>query len=382
MYEVPELGVGMVGYGFIGKVHTYAYVNLPLFYDPAPCTIKLVGVCTAHEESARKAQGQAGYALACTDYRELIERDDVHIINCCTPNHLHRDLLMDALQAGKHVYCDKPLALNLAEARQICDAAPHAAGKHQMTFEYRFIPAILRAKQLVSEGFLGDLLSFRALYLHAGYVDPQRPLSWRLSMEKSGGGAVVDLGAHIIDLVRHLAGDFRSVSAVTRTYVKDRPVAKGAAERQAVDVDDIALIQAELTNGAIGTLEVSRLATGTNDEFRLEFHGTKGAIRFNSMAPNWLEAFDNTQPDVPLGGQRGFKLIEAVQRYPKPAVLPGPKFTIGWMRYHIASTHDFLTHIVENTPSSPDFVDGLRVHQVIDAAQESSRLGVWQEVGG
>lgn len=382
MSEAGTLGVGMVGYGFIGKVHTYAYLNLPLFYDPAPCRVRLAGVCTAHAQSGRKAQDQAGYASACTDSRELIARDDVHIINCCTPNYLHRDLLVAALEAGKHVYCDKPLALDLAQAQEICRVAGRAAGKHQMTFEYRFIPAILRAKQLIEAGFLGDLLTFRALYLHAGYVDPDRPISWRLRMDQSGGGAIMDLGPHIIDLVRHLAGEFRTVWATTRTFVKDRPVSKGSAQRRRVDVDDVALIQAELVSGAVGTLEVSRLATGTNDEFRLEFHGTKGALSFNSMDPNWLAAFDNTQPDVPLGGQRGFTRIEAVQRYPKPAVLPGPKFTIGWMRYHIASIHNFLTHIMEDAPCAPDFVDGLRAHEVIDAAQKSAQSGTWQQVGG
>ena len=158
-------------------------------------------------------------------------------------------------------------------------------------------------------------------------------------------------------------------------------MAKGATARQRVDVDDIALMHAELINGAIGTLEASRLATGTNDEFRLEFHGSKGAIYFNSMDPNWLSVFDNTEQGTPIGGRRGFKRIETVQRYPEPAVLPGPKFSIGWMRYHIASIHDFLTHIVEDTPSSPDFVDGLKVHEAIDAAQKSAQAGTWQEVG-
>jgi len=377
---IPELGVGIVGYGFIGKVHTYGYLNLPLFYNPAPAKIKLVGVCTAHPETAKKAKEEIGFELAATNYKDLLERKDIHIINCCTPNYLHKDLLIDSLKAGKHIYCDKPLALNLTEAKEILDAAKKSKSVHQMTFEYRFIPAIMRAKNLIKEGFLGRVLSFRSCYLHSGYVDPQRPLTWRMDKEKSGGGALFDLGSHILDLLRYLLGECKSILATTHTFIKERPLLNNPSEKGKVKVDDLALLQIKMVNGAIGTLEASRIATGTNDEFRLEIHGDKGAIYFNSMDPNWLYVYDATEEKEPFGGKRGFKKIETVQRYPKPAVFPGPKFTIGWMRYHLASQYEFVKRIVEGQQASPSFYDGYKIQEIMEAAYLSEKKEMWVDL--
>ncbi|RLE14599.1 hypothetical protein DRI96_01200 [Candidatus Aerophobetes bacterium] len=372
-----ELGVGIVGWGFIGKVHTYAYINLPLFYQPPPAKINLVGVCTAHEKTADAARKIAGFKFATTSYKDLLEREDIDIINCCTPNYLHKNILIDALKAGKHIYCDKPLALNLKEARDILKATEKSSSIHQMTFEYRFIPAIMRAKQLIREGFLGDVFSFRGCYLHSGYIDPSRPVSWRLDREKSGGGALFDLGSHILDLVRHLLGEYKSVFATSRTFIKERPLPDNLERKKKVEVDDISILQVELENGGIGTIEVSRLATGANDELRIEIHGQKGAIYFNLMDPNWLWIYDTRDPGEPIGGFRGFKKIETVQRYPKPASLPGPKFSIGWMRYHIASQYDFVKKVVEGKKGNPSFYDGYKVQEVMEAAQISAREKRW-----
>ena len=167
-------------------------------------------------------------------------------------------------------------------------------------------------------------------------------------MAEGGGGALVDLGCHIIDITRFLLGDFDRLLATSKTFIKERPKAKDSNEKTPVDVDDISWITAEMKNGAIGTLEMSRLAMGVNDEFRIEIHGSKGALRFNSMSPNWLEVFDDREKGEPIGGNKGFKLLETVQRYPKPAILPGPKFSIGWMRYHIASINDFVCRVNES----------------------------------
>jgi len=194
----------MVGYGFIGRVHTHAYLTLPLYYDPAPAQVRLVGVCDTDEKAAAKGVEQAGFEFATTNYHDLLARDDIQIINCCTPNFQHRELLIDALKAGKHIYCDKPLALNLAEAEEICQLAKTVNTVQQMNFECRNSAAMLRAKQMVEEGFLGDVFSFRTVYLHSGYVDASRPMSWRTDFEKSGGGAIVDLGAHIARIYNFL----------------------------------------------------------------------------------------------------------------------------------------------------------------------------------
>jgi len=372
---VETFGVGIVGYGFMGKVHTYGYRNIPLFYDPPPCETKLLGVCTAHKDTAEKAMRIGEFESCTTDYRELLEREDIHIINCCTPNRHHKELLLAAIDAGKHIYCDKPLAFDAEEAREIADAAAKGKGKYQVTLQYRFLPATLRAKQLIEEGFLGRVFGFRAAYLHAGYIDPNRPMSWRLKKGESGGGALFDLGSHILDLIYHLLGDYASVFAACETMIKERPLKDDPSKKDTVEVDDVAILTVRMKDGAVGTVEAWRLATGTNDELKFEIHGEKGALRFNLMDPNWLYAFDTREAEGDYGGNRGFKQIECVQRYPKPAVLPGPKLSVGWIRGHMACLHDFLTHVAEDTPTAPDFADGARIHEVMDAAYRSSETG-------
>lgn len=374
---MKTLGVGMIGYGFMGKMHTYAYQSLPMLYDPAPAKIKLIGVATATEASGNKAIEQAGYEFATRNYQDLLARDDIHLINICTPNHLHRDAVIDALRAGKHVYCDKPLAATLKEAREMWEAAQGSKAIHQMTFQYRFVPAMLRAKQLVDSDFLGRVYQFRVCYLHSSYIDPNRPMSWRLDKSKGGGGAAVDLGSHVVDLARHLLGEFTEVFASAETFVKNRPVEAGSNKRVPVEVDDVMWMQARLESGAVGTIEASRLSTGANDEIRFEAHGDKGAIRFNSMEPNWLDVYDATESAGDYGGDRGFKRIECIQQYPKPAALPGPRVSVGWMRYHIASMHDFVSNVVENRQSASSIYDGLKTQEILDAGYKSSIAKSW-----
>lgn len=387
-------GVGLVGYGFIGHVHALAYRALPLLYDPLPARTELRGVSTVTAASGQKAREQTGFAFATTDYRELLARDDIQIINVCTPNDTHYAIVRDALQAGKHVYCDKPLTLNVEQAEEIVALARTVPTVQQMTFNYRFVPALLRARQLVESGFLGDLFQFRAAYLHAGYIDPKRPFSWRLELARSGGGAIADLGAHAIDLVRFLVGpgtgvgrggEFASVRADLQTVIPERPDAKTGQMRR-VDVDDIALVQCRLEGGAAGTLEASRLATGVQDELRLELHGTKGGLRFNLMDPNWLEAYDATVPEAALGGDRGMKRIESVTRYPKPYALGATKNTVGWLNFHIQSLFDFVTNVALHeegkppSPLSPTFTDGLAAQRVIAACRQSAAQATWLDI--
>ncbi len=375
-----ELRIGMVGYGFIGKVHTYAYRNIPFFYDPFPAEIKLVGVCASSQASVQKGIEQGGYQFGTTDYRELIAREDIDIIDCCAPNFLHKPVLIEAMRAGKHVYCEKPLAINLEEAREILAVAQKTGVKHEMTFQNRFIPAMMRAKQLVEEGFLGDIFSFRACYLHSGYIDTSRPLTWRMDIKRGGGGAIYDLGSHALDLILFLLGDFEAVYATMETFVGERPLPDQPGVMGKVEVDDLALMLLRLKGRGLGTLEASRVATGTNDELRIEVHGNKGAIAFNLMDPNWLWVYDVRGGAEPIGGRRGFTKLETVQRYPKPAALPGPKFTLGWMRFHVANQHDFLTSIIEDRPASPDFEDGLKVQEAMEAAHISAREERWVQL--
>ena len=374
-----QLGIGIVGYGFIGKVHTYAHRSLPLFYDPLPAKTHLVGVCTATEASGRQAQEQAGFEFATQDYQELLARDDIQVIHCCTPNDAHHALLLDALKAGKHVYCDKPLTRTLAEAEEVAALARKTGRVHRMTFNYRFVPALMRAKQLVDDGFLGEVYQFRAAYLHAGYVDPKRPLSWRLRMDRSGGGALMDLGAHVFDLVRFLLGEFDEVRAHLETFIKERPDPK-TGDMGIVDVDDVATVQAKMASGAVGVVEASRLATGTQDDLRLEIHGSRGALAFNLMDPNWLSVYDNTLPEAPLGGMRGFQKIECVARYPKPYAFGATKNPIGWPQFHVHCLYDFVDSVARGELGGPSFEDGLAAQRLVDACQRSAASGARMKI--
>lgn len=371
-----RLGVGVVGYGFIGKIHAFAHRSLPLFYDPLPAQTELVGVCTATEATGQKAKEQAGFPFATTDPAELLAHPDIDIVHCCTPNDAHHELLVAALHAGKHIYCDKPLTRTVAQAEEVCALAQNVPQVHRMTFNYRFAPATLRAKELVESGFLGEVYQFRGLYLHAGYIDPKRPRTWRTSREKSGGGAIMDLGVHIFDLLRHLLGDFASVCATLDTRISARPDLK-TGELLPVDVDDIAVVQARTQSGAVGVIEASRLATGVQDELRFEIHGSRGAISFNLMEPNYLTVYDATVPEAPLGGNRGPQRIECVARYPKPYALGATKNPIGWPQLHVHSLYDFVQAIAGSPDTGPTFLDGLKAQQWVEACQRSAEIRQW-----
>jgi predicted dehydrogenase len=359
---LKKYGVGLVGYGFIGKVHTYSYKNIPFYYRDPPCEVKLVGVCTSRSETAKEAMEQGGFSFATADYRELLDRDDIQIINCCLPNYLHKDVVINALKAGKHVCCEKPLALNLKEAKEIYEVAKNSRVKHQITFQNRFIPAIMRAKQLIEEGNIGEIFSFRGVHLHSSCVTQKsQAYSWKVESEKVGGGVLVDLGSHLIDLTRYLIGEFKSVNGYVKNFT--------SPDKR---TDDLALLSVEMMNGAVGSLEASKMATGTNDDLRIEVHGSKGAIQFDSMEPNWLKYYDNTEPEKPIGGKKGFTKIETIQKYPEPSGIPISKFPIGWMRYHVACLHSFLRSIIDGTEASPNFKDGLEVQKIIEATYISS----------
>ena len=379
---METLRVGMVGHGFIGKMYGHAYRSLGFYYDPAPARIEFAGVAARTEDTWKRAVDEWGYEFGTCDYRELCARPDLDIINCAVPNNLHRDVIVAALEGGKHVYADKPLACTLDEARAIVDcsrARPELVA--QMTFQYRFVPALLRARQLVEDGALGDVFSARVCYLHAGYIDPKRPFSWRLDAAQSGrGGALFDLGSHVIDLTRHLLGEFARVRHVGKTFVEKRPLKEDPSQMRRVEVDDLSILTFQLANGAIGTIESSRVATGVQDEIRIEAHGSKGAIRFNLMQPNYLEFYDATAPAGDYGGTRGFTAIECVARYPKPAALPGPKNTVGWERFHVHCIHNFVSHVVEGTPAQPDLLEGAKTQAVLEAAIEAEETGHWAEV--
>ncbi len=376
---MDEIGIGLVGYGYIGRVHTLSYRELPLYYPGALPKLTLAAVCTSRPESAQAAAKEGGYASWFTDVEKLVRHDAVTVVDCSTPNNQHRETLLAAIAAGKHVYCEKPLALNGAEAREIAREAAKAGVSVGMTFNFRFVPALMRAKQMIADGKLGDIYSFRAEYYHSGYIDPQRPLVWRMKKEVSGGGALVDLGSHVIDLVRHLLGEIESVRAVTTIYTPRRPVAPGSATLGDVTVDDAAWLELKLSRGVLGTLEVSRYATGSLDDLNLEVFGSKGAVRFSLMDANWLYWYDATRPGGFLGGDQGWTRLETVQHY-RGASVPPPRSILGWTRTHAECQYAFLAAVAAGKKPEPGIHDGLRTQLVLDAAYESAESDGWVRV--
>lgn len=374
---MKNLGIGLVGYGGIGKVHILGYKSMSSYYDLGSSKIELVGICTAHKETARKAQEQHQFKFSCTDYHKLLAEKDIQIIDCSAPNYLHHKIVIDAIEAGKHIYCEKPLAMNVQEAEDMVKRASASRVKCQIAFNYRFVPAIMRAKQLINDGKLGKILTFRAVYLHSGYIDPTRPMSWRLRKSQSGGGALFDLGSHVLDLVRYLIGECEAVLAHNYTFIKKRPIERGSTQMEEVDVDDLSILQLKLKNGAVGTVEASRVSTGSIDELKIEIQGNKGAVRFNLMDPNWLYFYDATEKNEPLGGNRGFKQIETLQRYPDSALPTCSRASVGWQHFHIASQYNFIRSILEDSKPEPGFEDGLAVQKIMEAACCSSKEGRW-----
>jgi predicted dehydrogenase len=367
--------VGILGFGFIGKVHAYAHLNLPVYYPQCSFRTKITHIGTSNMETAQRGCAQVQANTPVTDYREITENPQVDMVHICTPNHLHKDMLLSAIKNNKHIYCDKPLVKDAEEAAQIKQALSGYTGTAQMTFQNRFFPATMRAIQLAREGFLGDVHEFRAAYLHSGNAVPETPLKWKLSAE-FGGGVIADLGAHVFDLIHALLGEYDSLFAVSRIAYPQRPSVEDPTLLEDVVAEDCVKIIARMQNGAIGTLEATKTATGTEDELRLELHGSRGAIRFNSMHPHQLDLYDAGTSDQPLGGMKGWTAVDCGQRYPETQ-FPGPKFSIGWMRAHVACLFNFLSSVSKGVPCEPDFDQGLYVQHVIEQVRESVQRREW-----
>jgi len=373
--------VGMLGFGFIGKVHAFAHANLPFFFADLPFRTRIAAVCTGHLESAEAARAFLGAAEATRDFRRITEDPAIDVVHICTPNHLHVEAVLSAMAHGKHIYCDKPLAANLAEALRVGAALPRYRGTAQMTFQNRFFPSAMRARQLVRDGRLGDILEFRVVFLHASNVSPAAPLKWKLSAA-AGGGVIADLGSHALDFATFLAGDVAEISALTRIAYPERPSPADPARRLPVDAEDCMLAMVRTTRGAVGTIEATKLALGSEDELRAEVHGTKGALRFNSMDPHHLEFYDAGAPDTPLGGTRGWTRIDCGQRYAAPAGFPAPKVSIGWLRAHVQCLYEFMAAVHEGRPGDPDLAHGIVIQDLMETVRRSAASGAWERPGG
>jgi len=380
----PVLGVGLVGYAFMGAAHSQAWRTAPHAFD-LPLRPHLAVLCGRDAAAVRIAAARLGWTATETDWHALIKRDDVDLVDVCTPGYLHAEIAIAALEAGKHVLCEKPLANTLAEAEDMAAAAARAAtrGVRAMTgFNYRRVPAVALARQLVTEGRIGQLRHVRASYLQDWLVDPSFPLTWRLQRERAGSGALGDLGAHIVDLTQYLTGELiAGVSAVTATFVAERPLAEapGAAPRSGpVTVDDAAVFTARLSSGALASFEATRFATGHKNQLRIELNGDRGSLAFDLERLNELEFYDRAGE----GTEAGFRRISVTEPgHPYLSAWWPPGHVLGWEHTFTHEVRDLVTAIAAGSDPAPSFQDGLQVQRVLAAVEQSAaRESSWTPV--
>ncbi|MBQ3528500.1 MAG: Gfo/Idh/MocA family oxidoreductase [Clostridia bacterium] len=366
------MNIGIIGFGGMGKTHAYAVENLKYFYSPLGFDAKILGVCCAHFENALKAKETYGFEKVYADEDELIADPLIDIVDICTPNCFHYETLKKALNAGKHVYCEKPLCTTADEAVEIAELAKEKGLICAVVFNTRFLLPVLRAKELVSEGRIGEVLSFQGRFLHSSATDPEKKAGWKQNRDVCGGGVLFDLGSHTIDLIRWICGEeFTSVSGLSQIAYKTRIGVNG--EEWNTNADEAFYLTATLENGACGTITVGKIMQGTNDDHSFEIYGTKGSVAFDLMQPNFLRFYDGTRPEK----ERGYTLIECCGRYPAPSgVFPGVKAPVGWLRGHVGSMYNFLNAVANGVECYPSFDDGAAVQRIMEAAYESAQSGM------
>jgi predicted dehydrogenase len=369
----PEIGIGMLGYAFMGKAHSNAFRKIPSMMYPPVAIPKLIAVCGRDEAAAAEAARRYGYEGYYTDWRKMLQDPRVQLFDNGGPNDTHAEPIIEAAKAGKHVFCEKPLARTGAEARTMLDAAVKAGVKHQTAFNYRFVPAVRQAWDLMRSGKLGRLYHFRAWYLQE-WIMPHynTPMIWRTDKKRAGSGALGDLGSHVLDLARFLMGEVKSVSALTRTFISQRPLPDGKGTGT-VDVDDAFVSILEFANGGIGTLEASRFAAGHKNNAFFEINGEKGSIRFNLERLNELEVFWVGEEPKETQGFHEINVTEG--HHPFMSNWWPQGHIIGWEHTFVHQFTHFLDCIVnkkEVAPMAATFEDGWKNAVICDAILESA----------
>jgi predicted dehydrogenase len=389
----PTLRVAMVGYAFMGAAHSQGWRNAHRFFD-LPAVPELTVLCGRNAEAAEAAARRLGWSEAVTDWHEVVDRDDIDVVDICTPGDSHRDIALAALAAGKHVLCEKPLANTVAEAEEMAAAARAAdeRGVRSMVgFSYRRTPALALARDLVAAGRLGRIHHVRAEYLQDWIVDPEFPLVWRLQKEKAGSGALGDIGAHVVDLARFLTGErLTGVSGTLETFVDERPLletgdgatgglaASGGTGTGQVTVDDAAAFFGRNEGGALATFVATRFATGRKNAMRIELNGSQGSLSFDFERLNELQVYDRTVPAADAGFRR---ILATEPDHPYAGAWWPPGHGLGYEHTFVHEIADFVRDVAEGRSPSPSFDDGLYVQNVLDAVERSSRASsAWTPV--
>jgi len=375
----------MIGYNFMGKAHSNAYRQVSAFFDLKARPV-MKAICGLYEDEAKSAAEKYGWEGTEKNWKALIARDDIDMIDITTPNNVHAEMAIAAAEAGKHILCEKPLADTLEDAKKMLAAVKKAKVKHMCGFNYRRVPALQLAKKMIEKGDLGKIYHFRAVYLQDWIVDPEFPRVWRLDKKSAGSGALGDLGAHIIDMAHFLVGEISSLTAMTETFIKERPMpgdysglaAKAKSKKMGkVTVDDAALFMTRFKNGALGSFEATRFALGRKNRNGFEINGSKGSITFDFERMNELEYYNGGDPE----DRQGFKTIlvtEGCHEYVGAWWPPG--HIIGYEHTFVHEVYDFLNNIAKNTKPSPDFADGVKVQAVLDAVEQSAKSKQWEKV--
>lgn len=373
--DAPEIGVGMLGYAFMGKAHSHAMLNIAHMMYPPPAVPRLVGIAGRDEQAVAEAARRYGYDGYYTDWRAMLDNDDIQLFDNGGPNDTHADPCILAAERGKHILCEKPLARTADEAQSMVEAVQKAGVKNMVAFNYRFVPAIRQIRKLIDSGLLGQIYHFRAVYLQEWVMAHyDLPMIWRLQKSVAGSGALGDLGAHIIDLGRYLVGEIKSVSGMTRTFINERPWDDGTMGK--VDVDDAFTALLEFDNGAIGTVEASRFAAGRKNGQRLEINAEKASIVFNLERLNELEIFWVGDEPAEAQGFRNVLVSEPFHPWWENWWPQG--HMIGWEHTFVHEITHLLDCIVNDgdvAPIGADFVDGYRNAVICDAILESAATG-------
>ncbi|AUS97908.1 dehydrogenase [Clostridium thermosuccinogenes] len=381
-----KLNVGLIGYKFMGKAHSNAFQRIGMFFEPSR-KIVMKAICGRNESWVRESAQKYGWEGYETSWEKLVRRDDIDMVDITTPSNFHKEIAIAAAENGKHVFCEKPLALNLKDAREMLKAAEKNNIKHQIGFNYRFIPAIQLAKKLIDKGKIGKIYHFRGTYLQDFIVDPLFPLVWRLDKEVAGSGSLGDLGAHIIDVARFLVGEFDRVIGINKTFIKERPLVErmtglsGKAQSDApmgeVTVDDATIFLAEFKNGALGSIEATRFANGHKNAMSFEINGSKGSIKFEFERMNELQYFSSEDEE----GVQGFRLIQATEGiHPYMQAWWPAGHVIGYEHTFVHELYEFTEAIAKDRHPEPDFNDGVKCSQVLEAVDLSIEERQWVEV--
>jgi len=383
-----QVNVGLIGYAFMGRAHSFGYLNAKLFYD-CKVTPVMKAICGRSKNAVQVAANRYGWESYETDWRKLIQRDDIDLVDVSTPGNLHTKMAIAAAEAGKHVFCEKPLANNLDDARRMLEAVEKAGVKHMVGFNYRTVPAIALAKRLIDEGKIGEIYHWRAQYLQDWILDPDFPLVWRLDKKICGSGSLGDLAAHLVDTAHFLMGEIDRVTSTAETFVKERPLESGDAtleglvgrgkskEKGKVRVDDGVITLARFKNGALGTFEATRFSGGHKNYNFFEINGSKGSVRFCFEDMNVLEYWSNDDPDY----AQGFRKILATQPDHKffGAYWP-PGHIIGYGETFINEVAELMEAFEKKRMPTPSFEDGVRCQAVLDAMTKSWKSKRWEKV--